>query len=240
MRIDNQKNTVQFSSYYNPIKPFDIKTSAGLLHFSEVNYKHPPKNTFYRKLAEFFLDNFANTSSHPFWEKCRKPLVDTSVYDEYINYDIETYKKAIKNKNTTILLAKDSSKNIVAAIFAKILRESPTVRDYQTLYVDSIAVSPKYRGNNVGESILNKVLESSKKRFSDVFLVSYKESIPFYKKQGFKSLIYSNPNHQYVIEEMAKERADYPEYADFMYKSLNNTEQIPWYLRIQRRNIPKD
>lgn len=235
----NNKNTVTFSSYYNPIKSFKVRTSSGILHFSEVNYQHPPKNTFYKNLAEFFLDNFANTSSHPFWEKCRKPLTDRSVYDDYVNYNIATYKKAIKNKNTTILLAKDSSKNIVAAVFAKILRESPTVRDFKTLYIDSIAVSPKYRGNNVGESILNKVLESSKNRFTDVFLVSYKESVPFYKKLGFESLSFSNPKHKFVILEMAKERIDYPEYADFMYKSLNNSEVIPWYTRIQRNNIPK-
>ena len=191
-------------------------------------------------MASFFLDNFANTSAHPFWEKFRKPFLDKQVYNDYIDIDVRNYKKALYNKNTTILLAKDAEKNIVAAMFARPLKETQTVRDSQTLYIDSIAVAPKYRGNNVGARILEKVLLSAQKRFTDAFLVSYKESVPFYEKLGFKHLRWSNPKHQYVIYEMAKERQDYPDYAEFMYKKLNNSEFIPWYSRIQRRNIPKE
>ncbi len=224
----------------NSIRSFDVKTKAGVLHFCEINYKHPPKNAFYKKLASFFLDNFANTSAHPFWEKFRKPFLDKQVYNDYIDIDVRNYKKALYNKNTTILLAKDAEKNIVAAMFARPLKETQTVRDSQTLYIDSIAVAPKYRGNNVGARILEKVLLSAQKRFTDAFLVSYKESVPFYEKLGFKHLRWSNPKHQYVIYEMAKERQDYPDYAEFMYKKLNNSEFIPWYSRIQRRNIPKE
>lgn len=233
-------NSIYFTSYNNPILPFEVKTRAGILTFREINYKHLPKNAFYKKLASFFLDNFANTSAHPFWEKFRKPFLDKQVYNDYIDIDVKNYKKALYNKNTTILLAKDAEKNIVAAMFARPLKETQTVRDSQTLYIDSIAVAPKYRGNNVGARILEKVLLSSQKRFTDAFLVSYKESVPFYEKMGFKHLRWSNPKHQYVIYEMAKERQDYPDYAEFMYKKLNNSELVPWYSRIQRRNIPKD
>lgn len=236
----NKTNSINFTSYNNPIRSFDVKTKAGVLHFCEINYKHPPKNAFYKKLAGFFLDNFANTSSHPFWEKFRKPFLDKQVYNDYIDIDVKNYKKALYNKNTTILLAKDAEKNIVAAMFARPLKETQTVRDSQTLYIDSIAVAPKYRGNNVGARILEKLLLSAQKRFTDAFLVSYKESVPFYEKMGFKHLRWSNPKHQYVIYEMAKERQDYPDYAEFMYKKLNNSEFIPWYSRIQRRNIPKE
>lgn len=236
----NKTNSISFSSYNNPIRPFDVKTSAGMLHFHEVNYKYPPKNKFYKKLAAFFLDNFANTSSHPFWEKCRKPTLDNSVYDESISSNVLKYKRFLRDKNTTILFAKDSSKDIAAAIFAVRLRETPTIRDPQTLYIDSVAVAPKYRGNNVGAHMLGKVLKAYEKNFTDAFLVSYKESVPFYEKMGFKPLNWNNSKHKFVILEMAKERLDYPQYAEFMTKSLNRFEPIPWYTRIFRRNIPKE
>lgn len=236
----NKTSSVSFSSYRYPIKSFDVKTDRGVLNFREVNYIHLPKESFYKKLATFFLDNFANTSSHPFWEKCRIPTIDYDVYNDYINYDVKTYKNALKNKKTTILLAKDKDKNIVAALFSTPLNLNKTIRDSKTLYIDSIAVSPKYRGNNVGSIMLQKLFESSKKEFTDAFLVSYKESVAFYKKLGFSPLNWNNYNHQFLISEMAKERLDYPFYADFLSKKLNDIEPIPWYLRIQRRNIPKD
>lgn len=171
--------------------------------------------------------------------KCRKPTLDKNVYDAYIKLDVLNYKKSLHNKNTTILLAKDSSKNIAAALYARPLSETPVIRDYKTLYVDSIAVAPKYRGNNVGAQILEKLLNASKDRFTDVFLVSYRESQPFYEKLGFHPLNWRDPSQQFVISEMAKERLDYPQYSEFMTKSLNQTEPIPWYTRIVRRNIPK-
>lgn len=236
----NSNNSISFSSYKNPIKSFDVRTNRGVLRFREINYQHLPKDSFYKKLAAFFLDNFANTSAHPFWEKCRIPTIDYDVYNDYIKYDVKTYKTALKNKKTTILLAKDRSNEIVAALFSTPLNLNKTVKDSKTLYVDSIAVSPKYRGNNVGSIILQKLFEASRKDFSDVFLVSYKESVSFYERIGFKPLNWNNMHHQFVISEMAKERLDYPMYANFLTKKLNDTEPIPWFVRIQRRNIPKD
>lgn len=240
MIINNYSN-LNFTSLRNPIKPFDVKTSNGVLHFSEINYKHLPKNSFYKKLGMFFLENFANTSSHPFWAKCRKPTLDEAVYNDYIKGMAKRYKSSINNPYTTIMLAKDKSKNIVAAIFARPLRETSKIKDSETLYVDSIAVNPEYRGANVGAELLNRVINSSKERFTDVFLEAYKESQPFYEKLGFRALNpYGKESERFLIEELAKERKDYPQFAEFMTKKLQYTGQFDWLDRIKFRNIPKN
>lgn len=230
-----------FTSLRIPIKPFDVKTSNGVLHFSEVNYKHLPKNNFYKRLAEFFLDNFANTSGHPFWTKCRKPTIDEEVYNEYITDMVKKYKSSIHNSNTTIMLAKDKAKNIVAAIFARPLHETAKIKDSGTLYIDSIAVAPEYRGANVGYELLSRLIEKSKDQFTDVFLVAYKESQPFYEKLGFRPMnLYRNDSERFVIEEMAKERKDYPQFAEFMTKFIYEKGCFDWCSRINFRNIPKN
>lgn len=242
MEINNQLGyNNSFTSLRIPVKSFDVKTSNGRLHFSEVNYKHLPKNSFYKKLAEFFLCNFANTSSHPFWAQCRKPTLDEEVYNNYISGMVKKYKSSINNPDTTIMLAKDKAKNIVAAIFARPLRETSKIKDSDTLYIDSIAVAPEYRGFNVGYELLNRLIEKSRKRFTDVFLVSYKETQPFYEKLGFRPMsLYKNDSERFVIEEMAKERIDYPQFAEFMTKFIHDKGCFDWCSRIQFRNIPKD
>ncbi len=240
MKIYSAKNNISFSSYNNPIKSFDMKTPKGIVHFAEINYKHPPSNSFYNKLAHFILDNFANTSSHPFWASCRKPTLNKEIYDDYIRSNIHSYKTALNGKDTTILVGRDKSKNIVAALFSKPLRENSKLRDRDVLYIDSIAVDSGYRANGLGAAMLNKVTEASKNRFTDMFLVAYKEAVPFYKALNFKPLAwYSNPHQRYFIAEMAKERIDYPLYAEFFEKPLEKFDPIKWYKRVERRNIPR-
>jgi|InofroStandDraft_1065614.scaffolds.fasta_scaffold00015_5 ribosomal protein S18 acetylase RimI-like enzyme len=243
MIINNNQSRYNntFTSLRIPVKSFDVKTSGEVLHFSEVNYKHIPKNSFYKKLAEFFLENFANTSGHPFWTKCRKPTLDEAVYNDYIKGMAKNYKSSINNPYTTIMLAKNKSKKIVAAIFARPLRETSKIKDSGTLYVDSIAVAPEYRGSNIGYELLNRLMNTSKKRFTDVFLVAYKESQPFYEKLGFRPMsLYRNDSERFVIEEMAKERKDYPQFAEFMTKFIYEKGCFDWCSRINFRNIPKD
>ncbi|MDE6138436.1 MAG: GNAT family N-acetyltransferase, partial [Candidatus Gastranaerophilales bacterium] len=103
------------------------------------------------------------------------------------------------------------------------------------------AVAPEYRGFNVGYELLNRLIEKSRKRFTDVFLVSYKETQPFYEKLGFRPMsLYKNDSERFVIEEMAKERIDYPQFAEFMTKFIHDKDCFDWCSRIQFRNIPKD
>ena len=68
---NNNNNNIYFSSLRCPIKPFKIKTQKGFLYCSEIDYKKNYDDDFYKNIGEFYLDIFANTSSHPFWKKCR-------------------------------------------------------------------------------------------------------------------------------------------------------------------------
>jgi len=238
-KINYTNNKTTFTSYNNPIKSFDIPSPKGMLHFYEINSKHQAKNSFCKALAEFFLENFATTSSHPYWKLLISDKKTDLFYDR-VKDDAKRYKKFLKSKDSTVLVAKDKAKHIVAAIFTKSLNETPTVKDADTLYIDSIAVNPEYRGKGIGETLINKILSSAAERFSDVFLVAYKESVPFYKKLGFQTLdYYKKPNAQYLISELAKDRLDYPEYAEFMEKPLLKECPIDWCSRIEYRNIPK-
>ena len=111
------------------------------------------------------------------------------------------------------------------------------IKDNKTLYIDSLAIKKEYRGLNIGKEILTKVLNSSKERFSEVFLVAYKESANFYKKLNFSNMNEKDPEQHFAIKKLVKERIDYPQYADFMQKSLNNNETDKWYCRIKKINI---
>ena len=78
-----------------------------------------------------------------------------------------------------------------------------------------MAVDKEYRKNHIAQKLLNSVIDTSKGRYDDAFLVAYKESVPFYAKQGFV-----DTTNQELIDEVAKERKDYPEFASCLSKKL--------------------
>jgi predicted N-acetyltransferase YhbS len=232
-------NNLAFTSFANPIKPYKLKTDLGYISVREINYIHRPDKAFFKNLVSFFLDNFVQTSNHPYLQAFRGPNRNQVMYDSYIKNEVKNINNALNSHDTTILVAKDKSKNIVGAIYAKKLHEGNKVVDCNTLYIDSLAVDSKYRGQDIGASLLKSVLESSKKRFTDAFLIAYREAVPFYYKLGFKSLGYKKPQEFFVISEMARYTDDYPRFVDYLTLNLNNTLPVDWCTRVVRRNIPK-
>ncbi|MBP3846596.1 GNAT family N-acetyltransferase [bacterium] len=233
MQINSDKNYIYFSSLRCPIKPFRIKTSKGYLYCSEIDYNKDYPDKFYKKIGKFYLDIFANTSSHPFWKKCRKPNLNREVYDDYINSSIESYKQYFQNPDTTVLLVHNNKKQLVGALYSRSLELSKTLTDNDTLYIDSLAIKQEYRGNDVGKKILNKILNTSKERFAEVFLVAYKESVRFYEKLHFSKMSKNESSQTFAISELAKERIDYPDYVDFMQINLKEQSSDRWYNRIK-------
>ena len=234
MQINSNYNSTSFSSRNCPVKPFTIKTPKGTLSCSELDCSKVYKSGFYQKFARYFLDIFANTSSHPFWIKCRKPTLEQAVYDDYVKSTVREYKKYFKNPDTTVLLAKDKENRIVGAVYSRSLDLDKPLVDKDTLYIDGLAVSPEYRGQNVGKTLLEKVLKASKDRFSDVFLVAYKESAEFYKKLDFHRMDEYDSSQKFAIKKLADLRIDYPDYADFMHKKLGKNLSDEWYKRIEK------
>lgn len=232
MNISNN-TSLNFKSLNNPVKPFKVQTSEGEISFKEINYNKKPRKPLLKEVSTFFLDNFAATSSHPYWEKCRKggEQFDEDEYDFFIECDMDNYKKTLENPDTTVLLGRDKGHKLVSAVFAHPLEETPIINDDNTLYIDSIAVDKKYRGNNVGKKVLENVIESTKNRYTDTFLVAYNESVPFYEKDGFKKLDSNDKNQKAVIENLAETRKDFPQYASFMTKPIDEI-QSRWYDRL--------
>lgn len=228
-KIDSQ---ISYTSKNCPIKPFKIKTSKGMLYCKEVEYNKNYGKSFYSKIGTFFLDIFANTSSHPFWKKCRKPTLEKDVYNGYIKDNIQEYSQMIKSPDTTFIICKNRWGRIKAAIYTRAFSIAE-LNEPKTLYIDSIAVDKNYRGNHIGKKLLNKVLNSSKGRFEDAFLVAYKESAPFYKKLGFTNTEGSISKSR-TLKRLAKERIDYPDYAEFLEKSLSNNSTEKWYQRADK------
>jgi ribosomal protein S18 acetylase RimI-like enzyme len=232
-------NNLTFTSLANPIKSYKLKTDLGQIDVREINYIHQPDKSFLKKIAGFFLDNFADASAHPYWQSFKKSNRNQEIYDNYVENEAKNIHNALNSRDTTILVARDKFKNIIGAIYAKKLHEGNKVVDCNTLYIDSLAVDSKYRGQDIGASLLKSVLESSKKRFTDAFLIAYREAVPFYYKLGFKSLGYKKPQEFFVISEMARYTDDYPRFVDYLTLNLNNTLPVDWCTRVVRRNIPK-
>ena len=235
MQVNNNNNSISFSSLRCPVKPFTMRSPKGLLYCSEIDYKQSYSDKFYKDIGKFFLDIFANTSSHPFWEKCRKSSLDIRIYDDYISSSVESYKKYFHQPDTTVLLIKDKKKHLVGALYTRSLDLNRVLKDDDTLYIDSLAVKPSYRGKNIGKKLLTKVLKASKDRFSDAFLVAYKEAALFYEKLGFHKMNKNDSSCDFAISELAKERIDYPEYADFMEMKLDKKLPEEWFTRIKNK-----
>ena len=85
MKIE-YNNITNFKSLNNPIKPFKIKTKHGNILFNEIKFNQNISPKLLQEIGNFFLDNFAVQSSHPFWKKCRKGDIeyDKNIYQEYI------------------------------------------------------------------------------------------------------------------------------------------------------------
>ena len=209
-------NPINFTSLNRPIKPFYRKVNNEVLYFSEINYNKKPKKDFLNDMFSFFLDNFANQSAHPYWKLCRKgiPSFDANEYDNYIKHLISNFNEIINDHDTTVMLAKDTNSKICAGIVANTLN-IPKKNNKRILYLNLLAVNKDYRKNHIAQKLVNELIENSKGRYDKVFLVSYNESVPFYKKLGFKT---TKDNE--LIEHFAKERKDYPEFASFLFKKI--------------------
>lgn len=221
---------VGFTSRNCPVKPFTVQTRNDIITFKEIDYTKKSETSLLKRvvtfvrdkfiktkessvqdIATFFLDNFAHQSSHPFWKLCRKddPAYNKKIYKEYLNKEmVASYKKSFDNPDTTVLIGKDSKNKIRAGIITEPLNLSEDLKNDKTLYIDSLAVDKDFRNNHLGKQMIDSVVDSNKEKFDDTFLVAYTESVPFYEKQGFKSI-----EDEKIIKGVAKERCDFPVYA---------------------------
>lgn len=217
MKVNNN-SSINFGSINHPINAFRLKTNKGNIIFNEIKLDQKIDHKNLKEIASFFLDNFAAQSTHPFWKKCRKkaPEYDYNVYREYRRDNlINPIKDLYKNPDATILIGRKKNNKIAAAIVVDPLNISQNIKDKNTLYLDLLAVDKNYRKNNVAKNLIEKIFSTTKGRYRDCLLIAYNESVPFYQKIGFDYL-----QNNKLINELAKHRIDYPEYASFLIKNL--------------------
>ena len=216
-----------YTSRLNPIAPFKVYTPNGVLSVEEVDYrKTGPK--FIKQITEFFCENFSKDTNDPGWlqyndftKKEKKRFIDN--FKTYYDYSINDK----GNQHLTLLVARDSQKNIQGACLSFGCVDVPRAK-YNTLYIDSLAVNKKFRGCNLAKIMLEKSIEASKYIFTDIFLTGEKVADGFYKKLGFRDLNPENPSELKVINYVAKQRQDYPKYTSFLTRVIQ--EKKPrWY-----------
>ncbi len=224
-------NSPHFTSRLNPIPKSIVNTTSGKLTLREAMPSELQNPKFLEKLAKFFCDNFSSNTDDPSWlaystvpKKIQKNIVDTFV---------RSLKDIFKNDdgNMTLLLAKDKRSKIQGACLSYGYDFVDGSKDY-TLYIDSIAVNKNFRGLKLGKQMLQKTIDANKdnSKFTDVFLVGEKRAHGFYKKFGFSDLKIQDPDQRKVINFLAIDRRDYPEYADFLTYPLKK-EQPRWYAK---------
>ncbi len=229
----------QFTSRLNPIKPLTIKTKWGKLMLSEATKNEYTQRGFAEKLSRFFSKNFASNTDDPCWliynDKSKKHIKN-SMIKTFAN-DI---KSIFKNDdgNMTLLLAKDKHNKIQGACLSFGYNLTDSSNKY-TLYIDSICVNNPFRGFKLGKIMLNKTLKANEKsNFTDAFLTGEKKAAGFYTKNGFSELNPTDKNQKKVIDLIAEDRIDYPEYIQLFSKPLK-PEQPRWYDKASLE-IPED
>jgi len=222
--INTQLN---FQSKANPIFPFVMKTKHGRLNIAEATQKDIRRDGFVDKLTKMFCKNFATSTNDPAWKVFLKH--NTYNYGDDIKNFIKYYSSKVKSndENMTLLLAKDKRNKIQGACLAYGYDRIPGAKD-TTLYIDSIAINPAYRGFSVGRKMMEKVMESAKEKFTDVFLAGDKFVSGFYERMGFKPLDPKDEAQKSIIDYILKCRSDYPHYIDLYTKPLREHSDR-WY-----------
>jgi ribosomal protein S18 acetylase RimI-like enzyme len=227
MQVSTNSN-LSFTSKLSPIKPFTINTKNGRLFVSEATKKDFSSRNFCKNLSKFFCQNFASHTKNPDWL-----IFNNSSHREIRNAILETFSKSIQSKfrdndNTlTILVARDSHNKIQGACISHGFDEVPASKT-TTCYIEDIAVSPKFRGFGVGKILLDKTLKSAQKTFTDVFLTGEALAEGFYRKLGFTHLNPKNKLQKNIIDYLAHERSDFPQYIKFLTKPLQK-DKSRWY-----------
>lgn len=229
MKINNvsksNNKVLKFGSRNNPIAPFVIQTSKGPLFASEIKQKDIPQT------ANFELDCL--TKSVKAWMTYYE---DNPDYKEFI---IDYLSKALnrckrkKDGNSTVLIAKDVNNKVKSLFVVQSLDNSvlKKIRDPKTGYIDSCFVSEEYRYQGIGRMLINKLLETCKGVFSDIYLAADNAAVNFYEKTGFAPLDTKSPEIKKVSDYILNLRSD-REFITIMSKSLDTGN--PWYTRLAK------
>lgn len=194
---------LNFSSRNNPVKPFTLKTKAGNLSCFEIPAKKLCNSPKLYEISHFFCKNFASLTEDPYWLSYNKPYNKESIARGFFNY---LNSKILRDDgNLTMLVAEDENNIVQGACLSYTYDALPsTIKNL--CYVDSIAINPEFRKNNVAKILLEKTGDINKRTFTDIFLTGEVLAKDFYKKLGFSELNKNDKSQRCFINFLEKTR----------------------------------
>lgn len=189
LRLSNINNNYSFGSKNCPIKPFALQTKEGQLFVEEIAKKDINK-------ASTFVFDCTVTSIPPYKDEPKWNFIDRLF--SIVNFN-EHYHRILrqKDKNSTILIAKDSNNKVKAFFsmesFNKIYDKNGKPKDINVGFIPDCLIDEKYRNEGLGSILLDKLIRTVEGYYSDVLLTANNAAISFYKKNGFKVIDRSAP-----------------------------------------------
>lgn len=220
-----------FSSRQNPVAAFKIATDSGVLKVSEVDFGKGISHSFIKRINKFFLKNFSENSKDEYYldYKNGNKKIRRTVLKEMEDYYRDIFEDESYADNITLLVAKDKNNKIQGACLSTSCCELPGCFD-TTLWVDALAVNKKFRRAGVANTLLQKLIDSSRSTYTDVFLTGSNFASKFYEKFGFEELDYSKKPQRMVIKYLEDTRSDLPEHVK-PYTLTLQPDKPRWYIK---------
>lgn len=228
----NRNDNIQFTSKAHPVASFKFKSPKGVITVKEETLDCLRPNADLTEFGKFFVDNFMGNLKG----------LNIRKFDNF--FSPKAYKKSVKNyaescedvfareeKLSTMLTARNSKGKLIGALLTHPFDENPLISDKKTFYIDSIAISKKYRRLGLGEKLIEKVLEADGKDFTDVYLTSLKNSVKFYNNLGFSEIKPTTDANKKMLDIISLYRNDYPKFMTPMTKVLD-PNAVRWIDRV--------
>jgi len=225
-QIRNTKQ-VSFGSKNHPIEPFVIKTKKGPLFVEELSENDIPK------AAKFEMDFYEK--EFPIWGVSTKNKSKAEI-KRFLSYLAIRQKSVLSNKegNGTVLVAKNFWGQVKALFQVEhfCALQSFMGKDEKTAHVETCFIDGKYRSQGIGKILFEKLLETTKGRFTDIYLEAENKAVSFYKRAGFEPLDTSNPALKKISDCVLTHRPDRDEIT-LMSKTLDPAN--PWWKRVAKQ-----
>lgn len=215
---------INFGSKNHPIKPYKLNTPQGAVFVREA------KPADFKDVAGFTVNTCAEAL--PGWERYKK--IKSHKAQAQINLLKENYdKQATKaDGNTTLLIAQDGKKNIVGSFLMNSFDEITGLEDKKVGYLAECFVDKNYRKSGLGANMIQKVLQTAKGHFSDIYTEANNPALSFYKRAGLNEVDTTNPVMKLFAQKVDDLRKD-KDQVTLVSKSLDPSDS--WLKRLAKK-----
>ncbi len=227
-------HNISFTSRYNPIKPFTIRTKEGKIYVSETSVEKALTPKFVDKINRFIIKNMSEATNYEFYTKYKTgTLKERREVEEICRaHLLEVFNDTKLKNNITLLLAKDNKNRLQGICMSYPNVEMDSIED--TLYIGSLAVNKKYRKSHIGTRLLNATINANRNSFTDVFLTANVRAKRFFSENGFSTFNEKNEVENFILGAYSEVK----EYAIPLTMPLQ-TDKPRWYekFKLLARNV---